>query len=470
MPAIWGKITAGEITPPIKGTLISGEQQTVFSGISTDSRNIKATELFWALKGDRFDGHEFAQKAVEQGAAGVVVEKAYAPKISHPSDPVIIAVDDSLKAFGDLAGWWRHQHNARVTAITGSAGKTTTKDMIAGILKMGSPALVTQGNFNNLIGLPITLFNLKKKHRNAVLEMGMNRPGEIARLTEIADPDVGLITNVGMAHLEGVGDIHGVARAKTELLQKISSKGTVILNGDDTLLMEEAAPFQIKAVTFGMNNKNDISASEIRNLGRNGITFKLHYKSDSWPIKLGVPGFQNVSNALAAAAICLCLHEPPEYIVEGLSRFTGVKKRFTLVSLPGDVTIVDDTYNSNPSSLEMALKSVEDLGRKGSQIIVGLGEMMELGKATTSAHYKAGRMVAKLNARYFVAIGEHARDMVEGAVESGMNKNRVEAVNSHDEMIKIIRNEMRGGDLILLKGSNKINLGNVVDSLKNNCL
>jgi len=466
MPAIWGKITAGEITPPIKGTLISGEQQTVFSGISTDSRNIKTTELFWALKGDRFDGHEFAGKAVEQGAAGIVVEKDYAPKISHPSDLVIIAVEDSLEAFGDLAGWWRHQHNARVAAITGSSGKTTTKDMIAGILEMGNPALVTQGNFNNLIGLPKTLFNLEKKHRNAVLEMGMNRPGEIARLTEIADPDVGLITNVGMAHLEGVGDVHGVAKAKTELLQKISSKGTVILNGDDMLLMEAAAPFQKKTVTFGINKRNDISASEVRNLGRNGITFKLHNDNDSLSIRLGVPGLQNVSNALAAAALCLSLHEPLGHIAEGLSRFTGVKKRFSLVSLPGDVTLVDDTYNSNPSSLKAALKSLEDLGGKDSEIIVGLGEMMELGKATASAHHKAGQMVAELNARYFVAIGEHARDMAEGAIESGMNKNRVETVSSHDEMIKIIRNKMRGGDLILLKGSNKINLGNVVDGLR----
>ncbi len=470
MPAIWGEISAGEITLPIKGTLISGKQQTVFSGISTDSRNIKDADLFWALRGDRFDGHEFAQKAVELGAAGVVVEKDHMPEISHPGNPVIIAVDDSLEAFGDLAGWWRHQHNARVSAITGSAGKTTTKDMTAGILEMGNDTLVTQGNFNNLIGLPITLFNLEEKHKNAVLEMGMNRPGEIARLTGIADPDVGLITNVGMAHLEGVGDIHGVAKAKTELLQKISSKATVILNGDDKLLMEAAAPFQKKAVTFGLNRNNDISASEIQNQGRNGITFKLHYQRDTWPIRLGVPGIQNVSNALAASAVCLCLHEPPEHIVEGLSQFIGAKKRFTLVTLPGDVTLVDDTYNSNPSSLRAALKSVADMRGKGERIIVGLGEMMELGKATISAHQKAGRMVAELNAGYFVAIGEHARDMVDGAVESGMDKNRVEAVNSHEEMTNIIENEMRGGDLILLKGSNKINLGKVVERLKENCL
>lgn len=466
MPAIWGEITAREIIASINGTLISGKEQVAFSGISTDSRTAGAGELFWALKGDRFDGHDFVQRAVQQGAAGVVVQKDCTLEISHPGDPVVIAVDDSLEAFGDLAGWWRHQHNVRVAGITGSAGKTTTKEMTAGILEIGHRTLVTQGNFNNLIGLPKTLFNLETGHWNAVLEMGMNRPGEIARLTEIADPDVGMITNVGMAHLEGLGDIHGVARAKTELLEKISTRGQIILNGDDQLLMETAAPFKRDIVTFGFDEKNNIRAAEIQNLGREGIAFHLQHEGDSWPIRLGVPGLQNVSNALAAAAVCLCLNEPPEHIVQGLAHFTGVSKRFALVSLPGDVMLVDDTYNANPSSLKAAIESVEALANGSDRIIVGLGEMMELGDATIDAHQQAGRMVAKLGARHFVAIGEHAGDMVTGAVESGMNRNKAEAVESHKEMAEIIKSKMRQGDLIFLKGSNKINLGKVVDSLK----
>ena len=466
MPATWGKITAREIIPPINGTLISGSPETTFTGISTDSRSIGKGELFWALIGERFDGHDFVHRALEQGAAGLVVQKDRAADASYPDDPVVITVHDSLYGFGELAGWWRHQHDALVTGITGSSGKTTTKEMTAAILEMSGPTLVTQGNFNNLIGLPITLYQLDKEHHKAVLEMGMNRPGEIARLTEIADPDVGIITNVGMAHLEGVGDIYGVARAKTELLEKISPRGKIILNGDDQLLMDTAAPFKKDAITFGMDKRNDIFATEIQNLGFEGTSFKLHYQDSFWPVSLHVPGLQNVSNALAAAAICLTLNEPPQHIVEGLARFSGVNKRFTLVSLPGDVILVDDTYNANPSSLKAAIDAVRALVDKGNRLIVGLGDMMELGTASASAHREAGRLVANLGVRHFVAIGEHARDMVNGAVGSGMDRDSVEAVSSHEEMVSILKDQMKGGDLILLKGSNKMKLGRIVDRLK----
>jgi UDP-N-acetylmuramoyl-tripeptide--D-alanyl-D-alanine ligase len=468
MPATWGDITAEEILAPTNGALVSGGQQTVFSGISTDSRSTKPGELFWALVGERFDGHDFAQTALDRGAAGVVAQKGRSLQISRPNDPTVIEVDDSLKAFGDLAGWWRHQHDTRVIAITGSAGKTTTKEMAAGILKIGCPTLVTQGNFNNLIGLPITLLRLEKEHRNTVLEMGMNRPGEISRLTEIADPDVGVITNVGMAHLEGLGDIKGVARAKVELVGKISPGGRVILNGDDKLLMKTAAVYQKNAVTFGLGEHNDIRGTDLRNLGQEGSSFHLRYGGGSLAVKLNIPGIQNVLNALAAAAVCLSLHEPPEHIVEGLHGFTGVNGRFTLVNL-GDVSLVDDTYNANPSSLKAALESVGALVNKGGRIIVGLGEMMELGDAATKAHREAGRMVGALEVKRFLAMGEHAREMVEGALESGMHRDKAATVKTHDEMVEIIGNEMQQGDLIFLKGSRKTDLGKVVDSLKNRC-
>ncbi len=468
MPAIWNKITAEKIAAQTNGTIISGDQQITFSRISTDSRTIVSGELFWVLAGDRFDGHNFVQKAIDHGAAGIVVQKAHAHKISHSGVLPVIAVEDTLRAFGDLANWWRNQHDVRVAVITGSAGKTTTKEMTAGILEMGSKTLVTQGNFNNLIGLPKTLFRMEKGHKNAVLEMGMNRSGEIARLTEIADPDIGLITNVGMAHIEGLGDIHDVAKAKTELVEKMPSKGKTILNGDDPLLMETAARFRKETITFGLNKKNEIRADKLKKLGRKGFSFQLEYQKNTLPIRLNVPGLQNVSNALAAAAICLCLNEAHEHIIEGLYRFSGVKKRFTLIPLAGDILIVDDTYNANPSSLKAALESVGDMVDESSSIIIGLGEMLELGDATISAHMDAGRMVAKLGARHFLALGEHADEMLAGAVETGMDKNRVEKVATHNEMIKIIKDEMREGDLIFLKGSNKINLGKVVDGLRDN--
>lgn len=466
MSTAWGEITVEEILSPIAGICVSGQPHAVLAGLSTDSREIRPGELFWALKGEQYDGYDFALEAIEQGAAGLVVQKGCRPQISGTKDAVVIEVDDTLKALGDLAGWWRRQHNVRVVAITGSAGKTSTKEMAAGILELSNRTLKNQGNFNNLIGLPLTLLQLEQGFRNAVLEMGMNRPGEIARLTEIASPDVGVITNVGMAHLQGVGDIEGVARAKAELAEKISSKGKVAVNGDDELLLRTVSAFRKEMISFGLGERNRVRADRIQSCGLDGCSFNLHYQGESWTVRLSVPGLQNVFNALAAAAVAFCLHEPPEHIVEGLNAFVGVKGRFAVMSLPEHIILVDDTYNANPLSLKAALASIESLIEEEGRIIVGLGEMLELGDATVSAHREAGRMVAELRPHFFLAIGEHAHEMVKGAVESGLPLDRAEIIETHDQMLKKIRDEMRKGDLIFLKGSREVGLEKVVEGLK----
>lgn len=465
MSTVWGEITAKEILEPICGTWISGNQQTILKGLSTDSRKTGPGELFWALKGERYDGHDFVEMAIDRGAAGIVIQKDYW-KGEGGRGPVVITVDDTLRALGDMAAWWRQHHSIQLVAITGSAGKTTTKEMAAGILKLGHKTLKNQGNYNNLIGLPLTLMQLDESYRRTVLEMGMNHPGEIARLTCIADPDVGVITNVGMAHIEGLGSLEGVARAKVELVEELSSKGTMILNGDDELLLRTASEFRKDAVLFGLGEKNDVRAHEIRNLGIGGISFLLQYQGASWPMKVNVPGIQNVLNGLAAAAACLCLNEPPEHIAEGLAHYLGTKGRFMVMPLTGGVTLVDDTYNSNPLSLKAALDSVGAFIGEGSRIIVGLGEMMELGDATVSAHRQAGQMVAELGASHFFAMGEHTHEMIQGAVVAGMPLKQAEAVRTHAEMAKRIREEMREGDIIFLKGSRKMTLEKVVEDLK----
>jgi UDP-N-acetylmuramoyl-tripeptide--D-alanyl-D-alanine ligase len=472
MPAAWGQITAREILSPTKGKRISGDSGTVLSGISTDSRNINTGELFWALKGERFDGHDFVLKAIKNGAAGIVVQKDWwnpevATKLlSNSRIPAIITVNDALEALGDLAAWWRQQHNVRVVAITGSSGKTTTKEMVANILEQEKLTLKNQGNFNNLIGLPLTLLQLEERHQNAVLEMGMNRPGEIGRLTQIADPDVGVITNVGMAHIEGLGDIKGIARAKTELIEKVSSKSEVVLNGDDQLLLKTASRFENQWITFGLGERNDVRAEGIRNLGMEGISFDLLVREDSLPVRLKVPGLQNVLNALAAVAVSLCLDTSFEHIVKGLGAFSGLKGRFMVTSLPNGITLVDDTYNANPSSLKAALTSIGSLTDEGRKIIVCLGEMMELGDAAVPEHRQAGRSVAELGTHYFMAIGEHAHEMINGAIESGMPSNRAQVVSSHNEMVNKIKGEMHEGDLVFIKGSRKMGLEKVVEGLE----
>jgi UDP-N-acetylmuramoyl-tripeptide--D-alanyl-D-alanine ligase len=466
MTAKWGEITAGDMVSPVQGKLIAGPPESVFLGLSTDSRNILPGQLFWALKGERYDGHDFLKQAVDKGAAGVVIEKDHQPEFPRGSDLVVITVSDTLEALGDLARWWRHQHPVQVVAITGSVGKTTTKEMAASILGLNTVTLKNKGNFNNLVGLPLTLFLLEEVHRRAVLEMGMNRFGEIARLTEIADPDVGLITNVGRAHLEGLGDIKGVARAKVEMVEKISDDSQAVLNGDDELLMSVASPFRKKVMTYGLGANNDIRAAKIQNLGREGLSFELQYFGQSQTVRLRVPGLQNVFNALGASAIAICLKESPVHIVKGLGGFEGIRGRFMIAPLPHGITLVDDTYNSNPSSLKAAIESVKELAKNGGRVIIGLGEMMELGDEAVPAHVEAGSMVAELGAHCFIAMGEHAPEMIEGAVNAGFPSERTVMVSTHEEMVQEIRDVMIDGDVILLKGSRRVHLEKVAESLK----
>jgi UDP-N-acetylmuramoyl-tripeptide--D-alanyl-D-alanine ligase len=466
MPAVWGDITAEEIATPISGRWISGKLQTILGGVSTDSRKIGAGEVFWALKGNRYDGHDFVENAVNSGASGVVVEAGFRYTIPKNKTPFVISVKDSLKALGDFAAWWRQQHRPKVIAITGSVGKTTTKEMAACILELGGATLKNPGNYNNLIGLPLTLLSLEQGHQRVVLEMGMNQPGEIARLTEIADPDVGVITNVGMAHIEGLGNLESVARAKAELVEKLSQKATAVLNGDDPLLLKTASIFRKEMVSFGLGKRNDVRGQRVRNMGREGIGYDLQYQGVSRWVNVRVPGLQNVHNSLAAATACLCLKEPFEHIVEGLGRFAGIKGRFMVITLAEGITLVDDTYNANPQSLKAALQSVKALINGRSRIIVGLGEMLELGDATVSAHEDAGRWIAELGTYYFVAMGEHAHVMTRGAEQAGMSKMHTEVVKTHAGMVKKIEEKMKAGDLVFLKGSRRMALENVVEELK----
>ncbi|MBN1626455.1 MAG: UDP-N-acetylmuramoyl-tripeptide--D-alanyl-D-alanine ligase [Deltaproteobacteria bacterium] len=466
MTARWGNIKVEDIISPLKGRLAGGNPGLPVTGVSTDSREILKGCIFFALKGERFDGHDFAVKAMEQGASCIVINKGYRIDAPSEADAAIIAVEDTLKALGELASWWRHQFDVKVAAITGSAGKTTTKEMTAAILEMSTRTLKNRGNLNNLIGLPMTVFRLEEGVSRMVLEMGMNMPGEIRRLTEIADPDVGLITNVGYAHLEGLGDIEGVARAKTELLEKMSPEGRVILNGDDDILMKTAKRFKRDFMTFGLKQENDVRAEGVRNLGKDGISFKLCCRGSYGQVLVPLPGMHNLLNALAAASVAMSMGEPFENISEGLKRYEGLNGRFKTIQLADDIILVDDTYNSNPSSLRAALDAVRDMAAGAKRVIVGLGEMMELGDKTTRAHSDAGRMVADIGASWFFAMGEHAGDMIRGAVESGLTSGKAVGVAAYGDMIAGIDDILRPGDIVFLKASRRMGLDAVARGLQ----
>ena len=466
MTAIWGKISSKEIVAAVKGHMVSGDPQARFSGFNSDSRTVQRGELFWALKGDRFDGHDFASRAVMQGASGMVVQKGFPASLKNVPPIAVIAVDDTLRALGDLAAWWRGQHVAKIAAITGSSGKTTAKEMTAAILQVGNKTLKNPGNHNNLIGLPVTLLKLEKTHQRAVLEMGMSHKGEIARLTEISNPEVAAILNVGMAHLEGLGNIDGVAEAKTEIMEKLSPEAKIILNGDDEILMKHAARFNREFVTFGLNEGNHIHGIDIERYGSEGMRFHLTCDGNSWPITLGVSGVHNVKNALAAAAIGLSLDEPMEHIIKGLGSFRGIKGRFQSITLQKDVLLIDDTYNANPSALKAALLSAAPMVKKDGRFFVGLGDMLELGELASSAHREAGRRIADSGASWLFTMGTHAKDVKEGAIAAGMPSNRVIISKTHDELTTKIIHEIKSKDMVFLKGSRLMQFEKVSEGLQ----
>ena len=464
MTAIWKKITLKEFIEPVNGVLLSGDPERVISGISTDTREIEKGEVFIALKGENFDGHNFIPAAALKGAACIVIDDE--TKVPENPDAAVIKVGDCLQALGDFARFWRHQHSAQVVSITGSMGKTTTKEMTACILEKGDETLKNEGNFNNLIGLPFTLLRLNNTHKRAVLEMGMNHFDEIRRLTQISDPDIGVITNVGPVHLEGVKDIQGVARAKTEMIEEIRPESRVILFGDDDILMKEASRFSRDFFTFGLGPENDLSADRIEHLKSGGMTYRLRYRNESIPVELEVTGMHNLINSLAAASVAVCMKEKLENIAEGLIRFKGVKGRLITDVLPDDILLLDDTYNSNPSSLKAALDVAKEKAGRKRRIIVGLGEMLELGDETVRAHIQAGKLVKETGAEFLFAIGAHAQQLLTGAIEAGFPSERTFESKSRHEMVERMNDVMEKGDLVLLKGSRMMGLEKVVRGLR----
>jgi UDP-N-acetylmuramoyl-tripeptide--D-alanyl-D-alanine ligase len=462
----WGEITVNEVVSAIGGRQISGSPDKFIRGLSTDSRRMIPGDMFLALKGEIYDGHNFLAEAINAGAAGVIIESNNnRRKELSINNLAVITVSSTLKALGDLALWWRKQWGGRVIAITGSNGKSTTKEMAASILSLKANTMKSPGNFNNLIGLPLTILLLEEDHRMAVLEMGMNRAGEIARLTQIAEPDIGMITNVARAHLEGLGDLNGVIKAKGELLREMSQESTAILNGDNELYARLASIFQGQIITFGLGKMNQVRAGDIKEIGDCTQAFNIYIKGERVPVKIKLPGIHNIFNALGSAAIAFCLSISSEFIAQGLEDFRPLKGRFQIIDLKGGIQIIDDTYNSNPSSLMAALQTIKAL--KKQDLVVGLGEMMELGKEASKYHFDAGQLVAGAGARYLVVLGEHGRQIIEGACKGGMDIKKTYLAANHAEMIDAIKARVREGDIVFLKGSRKVALDKVVEAIKN---
>lgn len=453
--------TAADVTKAIGGET-SAPSSCAFTSVTTDSRAVVADSLFFALQGPNHDGHAYVAQALKEGAAAAVVQ-ADAPGVPAQR---LIRVPDTLVALGDLAAWTRRQVPLRVVGITGSAGKSSTKELMAGVCSAAYPrdgaVLKSEGNFNNLIGLPLTLLRMRGDEDVAVLEMGMNRRGEIARLAEIAKPDFALVTNVGLAHAEGVGGgIEGVAAAKGELFAGLGDDATIAVNLDDAWVCRIAERFSGRRVTFGRDG--DVQAHNVRDLGFEGVAFDLQIAGSTLAVRLRLVGVHNVSNALAAAAVGHAIGFRLEVIASGLERTVGMSMRMEVVRLGNGVTVINDAYNANPSSVDAAL---EALRRCPGRSVVVLGEMRELGAESRRAHLRIGERAASLGIDQIVLLGPQTEAVAEGARNAGMPANRVVVCDSHAEVAAAVAAQWRAGDTVLVKGSHSMRMEEVVRFLE----
>ena len=424
-----------------------------FSGCSTDSRTIKKGNLFIALKGENFDGHDYVSLAEEKGASSLLLEH----EVSHTKPA--LHVKDTRKAMGLLAKSWREEIKIPLIAITGSNGKTTVKEMVSSILSEISEVHATSGNLNNDIGVPLTLFGLDKKHQYAVIEMGANHPGEIEWLSSIASPNVAVITQCAPAHLEGFGSIEGVAKAKAEIYSGLQSSGTAIINADDTYagLWRETCHHQ-KQLSFGIESSQaDIRAKVIEVSAIDAsVLFELISIQDSIKIHLPLSGTHNVMNALAASACCLSLDIPISTIKQGLEKLSPVKGRLQLKQGKQGARIIDDTYNANPTSLSAAINVLSNY--KGSRYLV-LGDMGELGDSAIQLHKEAGDLAKQAGIEGLFTIGELSINAMQNFGPQAFHFDSYEALNK--ALIKVLDDETT----VLVKGSRSMQMERIVNMI-----
>ena len=455
-----------EVLKATGGKLLQGKEGTFFRGIATDSRTVAEGELFIALKGARFDGHHYALEALEKMAGGVVIEEEKVGDIRWNGyrSRAVIVVKDTLRALGDLALDRRRRYQTPVVALTGSNGKTTTKEMISACLETTFPILKTKGNLNNLIGLPLTLLNLTEKERVVILEMGMNVPGEIRRLTEIAEPDVGLITNIQKVHLEGMGSLERLKEEKGELFRRMKKNGMIIVNRDDPRVIDLANEFSGKRITFAIENPADVMAKEVRLRPAEGTSFTLRIEGEEVEITLPLFGRHFVLNALSAIAIASLFGIEVTKAKEVLEAFQPFSMRMEIVHLEGGTTLINDAYNANPRSMELALETLAEVKGRGRAIAV-LGDMLELGSFTEEAHQYLGQKVKALSIDLLLTLGEEAPVVAESAIRHGLPPERAKVVESHREVISILKQIMREGDWVLVKGSRRMAMEKIVEGL-----
>jgi UDP-N-acetylmuramoyl-tripeptide--D-alanyl-D-alanine ligase len=441
------RVTGAQLKVPVS-------QEISFIGVSTDTRSVVPGNLFVALKGERFDAHDFVLDAAKRGATGLIVERDISLPVEF-QNVIQFRVTDSLKALGQLAQFHRNRFKIPIGAVTGSNGKTTTKELIACILETRGAALKTFGNLNNEIGVPLTLFGLNETHQTAIVEMGMNHFGEIDRLAHMAIPDAGLITIVQPAHLEGVGSLDGVAIAKTELFRALRPDSTAVINLDDERIVERSQNLKCKQLTFGRSKAADVRLISTEFKGVQGQHIILSYAGSQYSYSLCLLGAHNAMNSVAAFSLCLALGFTPVECVKGLESARAHARRLELKKARNGATVIDDCYNANPESMLAAIATLKELSQNKRAILV-LGDMRELGAAQSQGHETVMQAAQVIDVIFVV-----------GSVMQVAAKPyaKVRHFDDVDSLNKALHQELKTNDIVLVKASRGMRLERVVSAL-----
>jgi UDP-N-acetylmuramoyl-tripeptide--D-alanyl-D-alanine ligase len=461
--------TIDEILAATGGTIVHDGKKGLFGEVVTDSTKAKKGSVFVALKGERLDGHRFVADSLKRGAACAIVQRGL-NALPPPGAATIVRVKNTLEALGDLGHYRREKLAPKVIAITGSNGKTTTKEMAAAIFneailngqRLRGKILKTQGNFNNLVGLPLTLLRLRPAHRVAVVELGTNRPGEIERLARIAAPDVGIITGVAAAHLQGLKSLAGVAREKGALFRNMRPGGAIAVNLDDPRVRRLGGRFKGPKISYG--RRGWLGAENVRPMDARGTRFTLRAGVRRCPVRLHYLGRHNIANAVGAAALALHLGVSLAAVRRGLEKARPYAMRME-TDLWRGAGIINDAYNANPASMAAALDTLASMGGNGAKIAV-LGDMFELGNTSAPAHRELGRQVAKARIDSLYLMGRRAAAVKAGALSGGMDPQRVVIAKDHRDIARLLKSRVKTGDWLLIKGSRGMQMEKILRALK----
>ena len=460
------RLIAAWVAAQMDGSLVSGDAATEFADVSIDSRTVKAGSLYVGVRGERFDGADFAASAIEAGAAGVVVPRDWRARTKPTAgQAVVIEVDDTTAALQALAHGIRREAGTKVVAITGSAGKTTTKEVTSEFLEGRYRVVRNRGNFNNHIGLPLSLIELRRRPDLAVVELGMNHAGEISTLVRVAEPDVRVWTNVGEAHLGFFASVDAIADAKAEILERADASTLLVANADDPRISARTGAFRGRVVTFGIDADADVRARDVVDRGIEGTSARVSARSGVVDLSTPLVGKANLANILAATAVAEEFGVPLAEISAKASRLRPASHRGEIVRLASGITVVDDSYNANPTATRKALEVLAS--GSASRRIAVIGEMLELGERSPELHAGVGRAAANSGVDVLLAVGgAPAKAMADAAIQSGMDAASVRHFATSDEAAAALVALVKAGDLVLVKGSRGVKTDRVVERLK----